>query len=67
MNVLRNWSHQGRHRAPVVRPVPPTVIINAGIESVLRHLWDGRTESDAWDLASIDAADMRAAQKASVQ
>lgn len=63
----------GRHRAPKppapARPVAPLAaplglveVECEGLFVVLRHLADGRSESDAWELGAIDAGDLLTAQ-----
>lgn len=59
----------GRHRAPQppapARPVAPLAVPLSPVEVeceglfvVLRHLEDGRTVDDAWELGAIDAGDL---------
>lgn len=63
--------HVGRHRPPDrPRPVAPlaTPLDDVEIEveslfAVLRHLFDGRTADDSWDLGLIEASDMRTARR----
>lgn len=61
--------HVGRHRMPQptrpARPVAPLAapisVVQAeceGLFVVLRHLGDGRTPEDAWELGAIDAGDL---------